>query len=236
MAGENKKPIGLNRRGTCPHCGVAVELTALIAGLPIGKYNDAATGRQTTVTNGMCPACNRTIIVAHEQAARLLNNMWHAGELLATRYIWPTIIQPRNVPEEVPDAIRQDYVEAAAVLGVSEKASAALSRRCLQLLLREAAGTKTKDLADQIVEVLPTLPGYLQPQLDAVRNIGNFAAHAQKSKSTGEIVDVEPGEAEWTLDVLDLLFDFYYVQAKIAKEKREALNKKLADMGKPAMK
>jgi hypothetical protein len=33
--------------------------------------------------------------------------------------------------------------------------------------------------------------------LDAIRTIGNFAAHPIKSTSSGEIVDVEPGEAEW---------------------------------------
>jgi hypothetical protein len=33
--------------------------------------------------------------------------------------------------------------------------------------------------------------------IDAVRNIGNFAAHPQKSTATGEILEVEFGESEW---------------------------------------
>jgi hypothetical protein len=40
---------------------------------------------------------------------------------------------------------------------------------------------------------------------------------------------VEPGEAEWTLDVLEILFDFYFVQPARLKAKRDALNKKLAE-------
>lgn len=44
-----------------------------------------------------------------------------------------------------------------------------------------------------------------------------------KSQKTGQIVDVEPGEAEWTLDVLDALFDFYLVQPAILSEKRKGL-------------
>jgi hypothetical protein len=36
--------------------------------------------------------------------------------------------------------------------------------------------------------------------------------------------------------VLDLLFDFYYEQPRIAQEKRDALNKKLAAAAKPSMK
>ncbi len=73
-------------------------------------------------------------------------------------------------------------------------------------------------------------------ELDAVRNIGNFAAHPLKSQSTGEIVEVEPGEAEWNLEVLEMLFDFYYVQPAHAQKRRDELKKKLADAGKPPMK
>ncbi|MGH9725753.1 MAG: DUF4145 domain-containing protein [Candidatus Acidiferrales bacterium] len=132
--------------------------------------------------------------------------------------------------------MQHDYHEAALVRPLSGKASAALSRRCLQSLLREVAGTKSKDLSDQIEDVLDTLPAFLREQIDAVRIIGNFAAHPQKSKTTGEIIDVEPGEAEWNLDVLDMLFDFYFERPRIAREKRDALDKKSKEAGKPPMK
>jgi hypothetical protein len=52
----------------------------------------------------------------------------------------------------------------------------------------------------------------------------------------GEIVDVEPGEAEWTLEILDNLFDFYYVQPMQYAKKRAALTSKLRETGKPPMK
>ena len=80
------------------------------------------------------------------------------------------------------------------------------------------------------------LPSYLASAIDAIRNIGNFAAHPIKSKSSGELVDVEPGEAEWTLDVLEGLFDFYFVQPELLKKKKNELNQKLQDAGKPKMK
>jgi uncharacterized protein DUF4145 len=81
-----------------------------------------------------------------------------------------------------------------------------------------------------------TLPSHIAEAIDAVRNIGNFAAHPLKSTSTGEILPVEPEEAEWNLDVLETLFDFYFVQPDILQKKRAALNQKLADAGKPPMK
>jgi hypothetical protein len=42
---------------------------------------------------------------------------------------------------------------------------------------------------------------------------------------SGEVVPVEPHEAEWNLEVLESLFDFYFVQPASAKARREALNK-----------
>jgi len=153
-----------------------------------------------------------------------------------TRLLYPLGSSRPPVLAEVPSHIAEDYNEACLVLPFSPKASAALSRRCLQAVLREAGGSTKNDLVEQIEEVLPNLPSHLQKSLDAVRNTGNFAAHPIKSKSTGTIFDVEPGEAEWNLDTLEALFDFYYVQPKILEEKRKALDKKLKDAGKPPLK
>lgn len=173
-----------------------------------------------------CPACKRIIIRLKDD----LSGSW--------RWVRPKSIARSPLPAEVPSEFTEDYKEACLVLGDSPKASAALSRRCLQNLLREKAGTTKENLAEQIQEVLDSkkLPSYLSKSLDAVRNIGNFAAHPIKSKSTGEIVEVEPGEAEWNLDVLEGLFDFYFVQPHKLREKRERLDQKLKEAGKPPMK
>jgi hypothetical protein len=40
----------------------------------------------------------------------------------------------------------------------------------------------------------------------------------------------------WTLDILEGLFDFYFVQPSLMKKRREELDKKLKDAGKPPMK
>lgn len=119
------------------------------------------------------------------------------------------------------------------MLADSPKASAALSRRCLQMILKDKGGAKTKNLADQIDEVVPNVPSHIAADLHAVRNIGNFAAHPLKSSNTGEIVEIEDEEAEWNLDVLELLFDFYFVQPAISARRKAALNRKLKDAGKP---
>jgi len=124
------------------------------------------------------------------------------------------------------------------VLPDSAQASAALSRRCLQHLLRDFEKVKRGNLADEIQEVLARgkLPQHIADSIDAIRNIGNFGAHPMKSQSTGEILPVGPGEAEWNLDVLESLFDFYFVQPAATKKKRAALDAKLKAAGKPPMK
>ncbi|MCD6673755.1 MAG: DUF4145 domain-containing protein [Burkholderiaceae bacterium] len=151
---------------------------------------------------------------------------------------YPAMSTRQSPPPEVPVEFSEDYREAAAVLPVSPKASAALSRRCLQHVLREKAGVKRADLAKEIEDVLAAniLPSHLAQAIDAIRNIGNFAAHPVKSSASGTVVPVEPGEAEWTLDVLDGLFDFYFVQPALLQQRRTALNAKLAAAGKPPLK
>ncbi len=107
----------------------------------------------------------------------------------------------------------------------------------MQAILRDKAGTKSKDLFDQIEEVINSgkVPGHIADDLHAVRVIGNFGAHPLKSTTSGAILDVEPGEAEWNLDVLELLFDHYFVQPAISAKRKAELNKKLKDAGKPEL-
>ncbi len=183
----------------------------------------------------LCPACYQLIVYFE----RLVMVAGQKGLSEGPRErVLPRAVARPLPAAAVPATLSCDYLEACNVLEMSAKASAALSRRCLQHLLREAPKTTTRDLDDQIQEVLDSksLPGHLAESLDSVRVLGNFAAHPIKSKSTGEIVDVEAGEAEWTLDTLDGLFDFYYVQPERTKQKNEALNKKLTDAGKPLLK
>ena len=80
------------------------------------------------------------------------------------------------------------------------------------------------------------MPTGLANAVDAIRQIGLFAVHPIKSKSTGEVVDVEEGEAEWLLDVIEELFDFYFVRPAELERKRSALNEKLRKAGKPELK
>ena len=149
--------------------------------------------------------------------------------------VYPRSASRKPVPKDVPDSIREDYHEACLILEMSPRASAALSRRCLQELLKYQ-GHNQPNLAKQIESTIPTLPSLIGGMVDVIRNIGNFAAHPMKSESSGEIVPVESGEAEWSLEVLEALFDHYYEMPARINAQKELLNKKLIDAGKPPIK
>ncbi|MBI5961978.1 MAG: DUF4145 domain-containing protein [Chloroflexi bacterium] len=148
--------------------------------------------------------------------------------------VWPFLNDRPLCPPEVPPHIAEDYQEACLVLIISPKASAALSRRCLQNLLHDAAKVKPSNLFTEIQDVINSgqLPSHIEEAVHAIRQIGNFAAHPLKSESTGEILPVEHGEAEWNLDTLVNLFDFYYVKPKKNAQMLEDLNTKSQDVEK----
>lgn len=220
----------------CPHCLVEFHDTASIIPLP----NDSSGGWYIEAIQCANPRCLKGIfyVVNGHHEFNYAAQRHIIGKPKTKTLVYPKGIMRAPVPIEVPNYISNDYIESCLVVNDSPKASAALSRRCLQNLLLDKAGVKKGDLSTQIQMVIDsaTLPSHLMDDIDAVRNIGNFAAHPNKSKSTGEVLDVEPNEAEWNLEVLEALFDFYYVQPAKAKLRREALNVKLQDSGKPPMK
>jgi hypothetical protein len=191
-----------------------------------------ASKERLRITAAQCPECG-LLTISIEKESRVPGGGYR---IVSEQVVWPLSGYRPPAPPEVPLKIAQDFNESSIVLPFSAKASAALSRRCLQTLLRETGKTKAKDLFEQIDEVLPALPTYIAQNLDAVRHIGNFAAHPIKSKDTGTVFEVELGEAEWNLDVLEALFDFYYIKPELEKKKREQLNQKLQEAGKPPLK
>lgn len=216
----------------CPHCQTEFHDTSRSSdlGFDIEAYWFLET--QT------CPSCSRFVIqLSAKKIESMPGNRWPGIEI-ARYYVRPRTPSRPSPAADVPPEFAKDYIEASLVLSDSPKASAALGRRCLQHILREKAGVKKGDLAKEIDEAIASgkLPTHLSEAIDAVRNIGNFAAHPVKSTATGEVLPVEPGEAEWILDVLDGLFDFYFVQPALLTRKRSALNAKLADAKKPPLK
>lgn len=163
----------------CPHC--LKEFHAEWTSVAVGNARLGGVimeGRTSwMVHDTLCPACAKVTIVLEE-----LELIVDRQVSRSTRMIRPKVIARTPIPSEVPKEFVEDYEEACAVLPDSAKASAALSRRCLQHLLRERGGYAQRDLYDQIQAALDSqsLPSDIAHDLDSVRVVGNFAAHPLK--------------------------------------------------------
>jgi hypothetical protein len=149
-------------------------------------------------------------------------------------------------PDFIPQPLRDDYNEACAIRDRSPKASATLTRRCLQGLIRDFCGISGKRLIDEINRLRTAVeegkaPAGVQPDaveaIDHVRGIGNIGAHMEADINV--IVDVDPGEAQALIELVELLFLEWYVarnqrQAGLSKLKGIAIDKKAQKTAAPA--
>ncbi len=222
----------------CPHCGKGIHFESPDSAVyhSLNKEEEPK-GSGFAVTHGFCPLCEELIVILEEGEYKKDKYGESLTSVSSEEILYPKMAI-RPVQPEVPEIYKNDFLEAVAVLNLSPKASAAISRRLLQCILREEIKIKKSSLAKEIDDFLKnkTTPSYLAEAIDAIRTIGNFAAHPEKDVSTGEIVDVENGEAEWLLEVLDSLFDFVFVQPKRLDERKKSLNLKLSRIGKPPVK
>lgn len=123
--------------------------------------------------------------------------------------IYP-ISEAKQFPDYIPIQIRQDYEEAYAILNLSPKASATLSRRCLQGMIRDFWGVKKHNLAQEIDALKDVIPAHQFAALNALRQLGNIGAHMEADVNT--IVDIDTGEAEKLVKLIELLLKQWYVE------------------------
>lgn len=216
----------------CPHCNVTFQHSWGV--YAIGQDKNV---QQMAITWMNCLNCQEPVIYLIRGEKGGMRSASNISTIASDEMLYPRT-NTRPVAPEVPDEYRQVFLEACAVLPISSKSSAALSRRLLQTVLREEHNISRRSLAQEIDDfiALPNIPSHLKEAVDAIRNVGNFAAHPLKDTNTGEIVAVEPGEADWLLEVLEALFDFTFVQPKRLEARRQGLNDKLSNMGKPPLK
>ncbi len=232
----------------CLHCSVTIHDSLRRYPLFTSSGNGSETNIGWAVLGMECLSCLRPILYL-QQGKPEYSSPPYGGEFESVvelshvdietekgwqELMWPRHSNPRTVAQEVPAAIASDYREADKLLSVSPRASAALARRCLERVLHEAGGANSNELTKAIDQVVSSknLPTLLGQELKATKEIGNFAAHPRKDTDTSQILDVEPGEAEWMLDVLENVFDFFYVKPAETDRMIASLNEKLIKAGK----
>lgn len=115
----------------------------------------------------------------------------------------------KRFPTYIPEAIRNDYEEAYAIVNLSPKASATLSRRCLQGMIRDFWEIKESNLSKAIGKLEGRISATQWQVIDGVRRIGNIGAHMEKDINL--IVDIESGEAQKLLKLIEHLLEQWYI-------------------------
>ena len=146
----------------CPHCNVysrqvwtTVEFTARATGLSVRT----AIGQPYYAS--VCDHCQKPAF-------------W----LDKDKLIYPTSINNIPLPSlDMPDDIKDDFMEARKICNNSPRAAAALLRLCIQKLM-PLLGEKGTNINDDIKSLVSKgLPVQIQQSLDCVRVIGNNAVH-----------------------------------------------------------
>lgn len=130
-----------------------------------------------------------------------------------------TIVRPKSsakqYPLYIPQNIRSDYEEACAVLYLSPKSSATLSRRCLQGMIRDFWGIRKARLFDEVSELKDRIPPDLWKSIDGLRLLGNIGAHMEKD--TNLVIDIDTDEASNLIKLIEILMKEWYINREERK-------------------
>lgn len=198
---------------TCPYCRQVATITKenVSSNLHVFDKNNKIgyLGIYTYVT--VCPnsKCKEFSIKAGLYNVDYKESWKVIGESLLDWDLKPQS-EAKPFPDYIPAPIIQDYEEACLIVGLSPKASATLSRRCLQGIIRDFWGISKSRLVDEVNALSGKIDASTWKAIDSVRSIGNIAAHMEKDINL--IVDVEPEEADLLLRLIEVLLEEWYIR------------------------
>lgn len=147
---------------------------------------------------------------------------WDKGTVIQEWQLLPES-EAKVLPDYVPQPIKEDYYEACRIKDLSPKASATLSRRCLQGMIRDFWGISKRTLKEEIDAIEDKVSADTWESIEAVRKVGRIGAHMEKDINL--IIDVEPNEAQLLISLIEQLIDDWYITREDRKKRTEALKK-----------
>lgn len=192
----------------CPHCDVSIPkhhstYETENVGFKYSRNSELYEGIKPDflMTKIECPNCHGRIYK--------ISGLQEPYNIVQDLPIYP-LSRAIKFPEYIPNFLREDYEEAFAIVNLSPKASATLSRRCLQGLIRDFYGVTKGTLYDEIQALEGKVPALQLKVLHSFRDLGNIGAHMQKDVNL--IIDISSEEAEQLLKLIEYLFKVTYIE------------------------
>ena len=209
---------------TCPHCDRAVTITGnRITTDRHTLWQENSDGRRSLISTFIVcpnPDCRKFTLTAKLHESKIEQHSEVIGQQLQAWNLVPSS-SAKSFPSYIPATILGDYQEACYIRDLSPKASATLSRRCLQGILRDFWQVKPGRLVDEIDQIKDRVDPLTWEAIDALRKLGNIGAHMEKDINL--IVDVDPQEAELLIGLIETLLKEWYVVREERKARMGAL-------------
>ncbi len=175
------------------------------------------------------PDCKEFSISAELFKTKLINTPY-TERFLDGKPITKWHLRPNSfavqLPDYIPSQIKSDYEEACLIRDLSPKASATLSRRCLQGIIRDYWQISKNRLIDEIQALKEKIDPLTWNAINSVRSIGNIGAHMEKDINL--IIDVDSNEAQLLIGLIEILIKDWY----IARHERQKHFEKIIDVAK----
>lgn len=220
---------------TCPYCDKPTTITDPLFGSGTESIGTHESKYESLRIHWAAVACPNEDCREITVSVNVYKYHYEENKLVIDKYIFQNQILPDSsaklLPDYVPAEIRTTYVEACKIAGLSPKASATLSRRCLQGMIRDFWKISDKlNLFQEIEAIKEFVTSDTWEAIDAVRKIGNIGAHMEQDVNL--IVDVDPKEATILIQLIESLFEDWYIE-RHKRQERNAAVKALADTKKP---
>lgn len=206
----------------CPFCNHLSTDEAIVKGS--SKHELAKTYADTVrveLKSFLCPNPDCKQYVLEASTFKVI----YSGMLTNFKPLEHWILRPQGMvkpfPTYIPLAILNDYKEACLIKDLSPKASATLSRRCLQGMIRDFWGVKEKNLFEEINAIKDEVPTEVWDAIDAIRQIGNIGAHMEKDINL--IIDVNTDEADLLIQLIETLLKDWYIERDQRKQRTAAI-------------
>lgn len=205
---------------TCPYCNQPATITNYSTSFDDHQFNqdnkDGSLVIRTEIVVCPNPKCREYKITAGLYKTTFTGSAW----IVSKEPMEEWQLRPKSLakpfPAYIPQAILDDYKEACLIVNDSPKASATLSRRCLQGIIRDFWKIIKPRLIDEIKELEGKIDGSTWRAIDGVRSVGNIGAHMESDINL--IVDVDPDEAQALIGLIEFLLKDWYVADHDRKE------------------